>query len=417
MKVLLANKFFFKNGGSEVVMFQERDFLLHNQVEVVDFSMDDVRNLDSPYAPYFVKNQTYADGSKERGGDTLLTAFKLIHSTEAVRKIGALIDRTRPDLVHCHNIYHQLTPSIIGAAKRRGVPVVLTLHDYKVTCPVYLRMRHGEACSECAERGFSRVVVNRCADGSLGKSALLYAEATVQRLLGNYESLDGVIAPSEFMRASVGRRFAAERVSVIYNGVDTQNIRASSLDAGYVLYMGRLSPEKGVQTLLDAHAAIADRVKLMVAGTGPLERELRARYPRAEFVGHLSGTRLEEVVHHASVVVVPSQCYENCPMAVLESMAYGKAVVASDIGGIPELVIPGETGLLFPPGDHVALRHGLMKVMGDPGLRAKLGAGGRKKAEDDFSLERHNGALMRLYRKIVEVNRGQQPGNSCRVAI
>jgi len=403
VKVLLANKFFFRNGGSEVVLFQERDYLRKAQVEVIDFSMDDDRNLASPYAGFFVGNQNYEDHSRAARGSQLRAALKLIHSSEAVRKIGSLIDHTRPDVVHCHNIYHQLTPSIIGAAKRRGVPVILTLHDYKPICPVYLRLRNGEPCSQCLDGGFSKVVFNRCADGSLGKSLVLFAEAVTQRLLGNYESLNAVIAPSEFMRDSVtGRRFPPEKVRVIPNGVDTGGIRPSSEDRNYVFYMGRLSAEKGIETLLAAHAAIADQIKLLVAGTGPLEEELHARYPKAHFLGHLSGPALADAIRNASVVVTPSNCYENCPMSVLEAMAYGKPVVGSRIGGIPELIVDGETGLLFPPGDQDELREHLLSLMENPARRERLGIAGRRRAEERFSLERHNAALMALYRNVIE---------------
>lgn len=403
MKVLLANKFFFRNGGSEAVMFHEREFLLASGVQVVDFSMADPRNLPSLHSDSFVENQSYGNESDRHLGSQMRAALKLIHSSEAVSKIGALIDRTEPDLVHCHNIYHQLTPSIIGAAKRRGVPVVLTLHDSKPVCPTYLRLRNGKPCSDCLERGFSRVLVNRCAEGSFAKSAVLYAEAVIQRLLGSYEKLDAIIAPSEFMRASVStRRFSQQELTVIHNGVDTRMVSPSDEDANYVLFMGRLSSEKGIETLLSAHAGIADRVQLTVAGTGPLAETLPARYPMARFLGHLSGAGLESTIRRASLIVVPSECYENCPMSVLEAMAHGKTAVGSNIGGIPELVAHGETGLLFPPGDHVTLQAQLLQLMGDPKLRKELGIAGRKRVEERFSLERHNAALMRLYLKVIE---------------
>lgn len=403
MKVLLANKFFYRNGGSESVLFQEREYLRNAGVEVIDFSMHDPRNLESPYARFFVDNQSYEGATASRGGGQLRTALKLIHSTEAVDKIGALIDRTQPDLVHCHNVYHQLTPSIIGAAKRRGLPVVLTLHDYKPVCPVYLRLSNGRVCSECLDHGFSRVIVNRCAERSLGKSVLLYAEAMVQRALRNYEQVDAVIAPSRFMRDSVApRRFSIDRVTVIPNGVDVAGIQISDRDDNYVLYMGRLSPEKGIETLLEAHAGIDSRVDLLVAGTGPLEADLRRRYPKARFSGHLSGVDLHNAVRNCSVIVAPSSCYENCPMAVLEAMAFGKPVLGSDIGGIPELIVPGETGFLFPPDDPVTLRSQLLHVMAQPGLRRALGSAGRTRAVEHYSLERHNRALMNLYRSLME---------------
>jgi glycosyltransferase involved in cell wall biosynthesis len=403
VKILLANKFFFRNGGSEAVLFQERDYLRDTGVEVVDFSMQDQRNIDSPFASFFVDNQSYEGSATGRRASQLRAAIKLIHSTEAVDKIGALIDHTRPDLVHCHNVYHQLTPSIIGAAKRRGLPVVLTLHDYKPVCPVYLRLRDGKVCSECIDRGPSRVVVNRCADNSLGKSLLLYAEAVVQRVLRSYEQVDAVIAPSRFMRDSVApRRFRTDRVTVIPNGVDVAHTQVSDRDDNYVLYMGRLSPEKGIETLLEAHAAVAEEVDLLVAGTGPMEAGLRRRYPKARFVGHLSGEALQDAIRGSSVVVAPSSCYENCPMSVLEAMAFGKPVLGSDIGGIPELIVSGETGFLFPPNDPVALRSQLLRMMEQPALRMALGAAGRKRAVEHYSLEQHNRALIKLYGSLME---------------
>lgn len=400
MKVLIANKFFFRNGGSEAVMFQEREFLLANGFDVVDFSMFDERNLPSDQADYFVGKQSYAGGSGKLG--KISAALKLVHSPEAVHNIGRLIDDTRPDIVHCHNIYHQLTPSIIRAAKRRNVPVVLTLHDYKPVCPSYTRLADGKVCSACLDGHFVNVLRHRCADGSLGKSALLFAEAVVQRLLRSYEQVDKFIAPSRFMRDSVtGYRFPAGQVDVIYNGIDCRTVEASGKDDGYALYLGRLSAEKGVETLLAAQAEIADTVPLVIAGTGPLEQDLRSRYPKAHFLGYVSGEALSETIRNAAVIVIPSEWYENCPMSVLEAMAYGKPVIASDIGGIPELVRHGETGLLYPAGDAGTLKSHLLTMMKDPDVRKTYGANARRTAETSFSLDQHNAELLRLYQNVI----------------
>jgi glycosyltransferase involved in cell wall biosynthesis len=416
VKVLLANKFFFRNGGSEAVMFQERDFLLKAGCAVIDFSMQDGRNAPSAYSEYFVANQSYETATG--AGAKARAALKLIHSPEAVRKIGQLIERTEPDLVHCHNIYHQLTPSIIRAAKRRGVPVVLTLHDYKPICPVYTRLRHGRVCSDCIGGRFSNVVKHRCANGSLGKSALLLAEAWMQRLLGSYDEVDRMVAPSHFMRQSVTQhRFPANRVDVIYNGIDCGAMAPTSDDRGYILYLGRLSPEKGIETLLAAHNGIADRVPLMVAGTGPIETALRTRFPRAQYLGHLSGPALDDAIRHAALLAVPSEWYENCPMSILEAMAFGKPVVASDIGGIPELVLHAKTGLLFRPGDTTALKDCLVCLMDDPILRRRYGNAARARAENQFSLEKHNSALLQLYLTVTQGSRVQlKRGASRRLA-
>jgi glycosyltransferase involved in cell wall biosynthesis len=405
MRVLIANKFFYRNGGSEVVMFQERDYLKANGVEVVDFSMEDPRNFESPYSSHFVRHRAYSGN----GGGPIArgkAALELIHSREAVRKMTELIDRERPDIVHCHNIYHQLTPSIIGAAKRKGLPVVLTLHDYKPVCPVYTRLRDGHVCSDCLEGNFFKVITNRCADGSLGRSTLLLLEAVTQKMLGNYEAVDVVLAPSRFMaEAVIGHRFEAHKVRVLPNGVDVESIRAATADHDYLLYMGRITREKGIETLLKAHARMDADIKLLIAGTGPLEKELRTKYPNVKFLGYVAGGELADVVARASAVVVPSEWYENCPMSVLEAMAYGKPVIASEIGGIPELVVNMQTGLLFAPGDASALQTCMEKIMHNRDLRAEFGRAARRRAEEKFSLKTHDEQLMRTYAELTSLHR------------
>ena len=396
MKILIANKFFFRKGGAEVVMFQERSYLQKSGEEVIDFSMQDARNYELAYTSSFVSGKDYDNRKFSQIGQ----ALSLIHSREAVSKIAALIDKTQPDLMHCHNVYHQITPSIISVAKSRNIPVVLTLHDFKPMCPVYVRLRSGRPCSLCLDGDFQRVLTNRCAGGSIRDSALLYAEAVTQRWLGSYEKVDRFLAPSGFMRDAALHRFRSDQVVLLYNGVDTAEVKASRRDEGYVLYLGRLSREKGVETLLRAHEA-AGAWGLVVAGTGPLADGLQMRYPNARFVGQLTGQALKEMIGGASVIVAPSEWYENCPMSVLEAMACGKPIVASQIGGIPELVVDGETGLLFEPGNAVELEQRVTRLMGDAPLRARMGAAGRIRAEQQFSIEKHNANLMDTYRSLV----------------
>ena len=402
MKILQANKFFFANGGSETVMFQERDYLLANGHQVVDFAMQDSRNFASHYANYFVNNRSY---KKNNAGkfSKITDVISFVHSSEAVKNISRLINDTKPDIVHCHNIYHQLTPSIIGAAKKLGVPVVLTLHDYKPVCPIYNRLQQGKPCSKCLDGDFSQVLRNRCADGSLGKSAVLFAEATVQRLMGNYEKVDAYIAPSQFMQQSIAHRVPENRVKQLYNGIDVSAVSASVVDEGYVLYIGRLVPEKGVETLLKAHANSDNKWPLIVAGTGPLLDVLKAQYNHSIFVGHLAGDALKSLIEKAAVVVVPSEWYENCPMSVLEAMAYGKPVVGSRMGGIPELVEDGKTGLLYTAGNVNELTDVLDRLMTSSTLRQQMGAAGRLRVISNFSLDKHNKGLIDIYQFVLGV--------------
>lgn len=382
-----------------MVMFQERDYLLDSGHQVVDFSMQDERNDDSDFTKYFVSQQNYRGTVGKLG--KLKSAFSLVHSSEAVRKISELIEVTQPDLVHCHNIYHQLTPSIIGAAKKLGLPVVLTLHDYKPVCPVYNRLRNNQPCSECLDGDFINVVRHRCAEDSLGKSALLYVEAVVQRQLSNYEQVDAFIAPSRFMQESMVHRVSADHIKLLYNGVNTDKIYGSGTDNGYVLYLGRLVPEKGIETLLKAHASSSAGWRLVVAGTGPLSDDLTSRYKFSEFVGYIAGEALKEMIDRAAVVVVPSEWYENCPMSILEAMAYGKPVVSSRMGGIPELVEHNKTGMLFNAGSVTGLTAALNKLMASPELRKQMGNEARKRAVAEFSLSRHNTELIKIYHSVL----------------
>lgn len=407
MKILLANKFFFHNGGSETVFFQERAFLLEQGHQVVDFSMSDSRNLPSPHADDFVGARTYKGPSTalEKAG----AALSLIHSREAVARIEALIRREGPDLLHCHNIYHQLTPSIMRAAHRAGVPVVLTLHDYKPICPVYTRLESGTPCDRCGTGHFSHLLRHRCAEGSLARSALLYAEAMFHDWRGSYACVDRVIAPSFYLASAVSRwRFAPERVSVLRNGVDPAQFTPGAKPGDYFLFIGRLSPEKGLETLGRAQAGTGLRVR--VAGTGPMEPFLRRAYPGLELLGHRGGAELRELIAGAAAIVVPSEWHENCPMSVIEAMAAGKPVIASRIGGIPELVGHQRTGLLFQAGRDDELRIRMMELRSQPETRMALGWEGRRRVEADLSLQAHNDGLLRIY----EATLGLSPGSMAR---
>ena len=398
LKVLFANKFFFRNGGSEVVMFDEMELMRRRNVGVIEFSMNDDRNIPSRYQSYFVSQKSYRQVSR---ADKIKSAISLVHSREAVAKIGRLIEDERPDILHCHNIYHQLTPSIITAASRAGVSVVLTLHDYKPVCPVYTQLSNGEVCTKCADGRFESLLKQRCADGSLARSALLWAEARYHALAGSYHRVDKFICPSRFMRDAIVRRFGADKVVHIPNGIDASRIEVSRRDEGYVLYLGRLSPEKGVETLLRAHAANDAPWRLMIAGTGPLLADLQRKFPSAEFRGHLAGVQLDAAIRGAALIVVPSEWHENSPVSILEAMAYGKPIVASNIGGIPELVREGKTGLLFDPGNVSQLSNSITMLLGNLALREFFGRNARKIVEVEHSLKAHGSALISLYESLV----------------
>jgi glycosyltransferase involved in cell wall biosynthesis len=195
-------------------------------------------------------------------------------------------------------------------------------------------------------------------------------------------------------------RFPRERVTVLYNGVDTDEFMPRPEEGNdYALFMGRLIPEKGLVTLAEAQRGSGIRV--VAAGTGPLAESLRRDYSGLEFVGHKSGDALRKLVERASFIVVPSILQENCPMVVLEAMAAGKAVIASRNGGIPELVDEGKTGLLFEVGNADELRTKMRILASDAALRAEMGRAARAKVKIDFSINKHNEQLLRIYESVI----------------
>jgi len=395
MKVLMVNKFFHMNGGSERVFFQERDFLKRAGFPVVDFSMQDERNLESPFEEFFISPVNYHSQASLLFKAKQAASF--IRSSEALRLLAELVERERPDIAHLHNIYHQITPSIIPLLKKKNVKVVLTLHDGKLVCPSYLMLSKGRICESCMGRQFYRAMTSGC-QTSISNGILLAVEAYYHKITGSYKGVDAFISPSGFLADFVGRyRIPREKITVLHNGIDTRRYKPSYADEGYALYFGRLSREKGVATLLRAHEIMSKNMPLKVVGMGPMESELRNRYARAELLGYKTGGELIKLIDEASFVIVPSEWYENCSMVVLEAMALGKPVIGSDTGGIPEQIDNGVTGLMFRMGDAHDLAGKMELLWEDKNLRKKMGRSARQKLEYEYSLEEHCARLMKLY--------------------
>ncbi|MFH1932099.1 MAG: glycosyltransferase family 4 protein [Pseudomonadota bacterium] len=399
LKVIKCNKFFFLNGGSERVFFQERKFLLNQGVDVVDFSMADPRNFPSHYSPFFISNIDYQGSvsifSKIKQG------AKFVHSKEAVKKIERIVREERPDIAHLHNIYHHLTPSIIPVLKKHGVKIVLTLHDGKLICPSYLMLRRGEICTACEGRYFWKPVTKKC-QGSLIRELLLMFEAYWHKWKGNYRLVDLYIAPSRFIAELISRRIPEEKIRVFHNGVDTDGINQSIQDEGYGLYFGRISKEKGIETLLKAHKSFSDNMVLKIVGTGPMEDALRKGYPDVEFLGYKKGEDLNEIIRKSAFVVVPSECYENCSMVVLEAMSMGKPIIGSRIGGIPEQIEDGRTGFLFEMGNVGELAEKMKILTQNKKMRVEYGKAARKKVESEYSLASHCKGLLGIYDELLQ---------------
>jgi glycosyltransferase involved in cell wall biosynthesis len=405
LTVLAVNKYYYLKGGAERYFFELGRMLTARGHEVVPFSMLDEENEPSQYAEFFVSPSAF--DKRGRLWEKIGAAARVVFSVEARRRIAALAERVRPDVAHLHNIAHQLSPSILYGLKDCGVPVVQTLHDYKLICPNYQMFVGGAVCERCRGGRYYRAVLHRCLQGSLARSLNVCVEAYLHAALGTYRRLvDLFVAPSRSLR---------ERM--IAHGVDQSRIvhvpHAISLDGyepdydlgGYAAYIGRLAVGKGAETVLAA-AARARGVAFKIAGTGPLAEALRARaahmgLDNVEFLGYVTGEELRSTYLGALCVIVPSECYENSPLTVFESFAYGKPVVGASIGGIPELVIDGETGLLFEPGDGAGLAERVSRLAHDRRCAGRLGREARAKLERDHSPELHCDRILEIYERVM----------------
>ncbi|MFZ3408759.1 glycosyltransferase family 4 protein [Vibrio chagasii] len=399
MKVLVVNKFFFLKGGAETVFFQEREMLMDRGFSVIDFSMAHNDNLVSDYSASFVDNVDYHVNATLLSA--LKTAMRFVHNAEACERLSELITTEQPDIVHFHNIYHQLTPSIIKVAKQAGCKTVLTAHDTKIACPSYTMYRDGHTCEACLQGSVFNALRYRCQQGSWFKSGLLVVEALYQSLAQNYQSLDVIVSPSQFLANIIRRKLPNNRIEVIVNGIDENVEQQDVADHRYFLYLGRLSQEKGVATMVAAYELSNQSIPLKIAGTGPLADSLSGKQSKVEWLGFKTGPDLHLLIKQASAVIVPSECYENCSMSVLEAMSYGKPIIGANIGGIPEQVRDGKEGRLFEAGN----AHDLANVMDEFAIRPELtkyyGEQARQRLESRYSLRAHHQQLVDLYQNLL----------------
>lgn len=411
LKILIANKYFYLKGGAETVFFQERNFLKRQGHKVIDFSMLHPNNEPSIYSDFFAPYVDYHDPIRDnyyyKFLKTLNISANFIHNRKALSRLSALINKEKPQIAHLHNIYHQITPSIIDLFKKSSIKVILTLHDYKMICPIYTLCNQYGICEKCAGKNFYNVIRYRCQEGSFAKSLLLAIEAYWHKWMGSYEKVDLFIAPSQFMAELCGNyRLDKKKIKVVFNGTVAKNCQNENKDGNYSIYFGRVSSEKGIRTLLKAQMKSSkDALPLKVVGDGPLLDDLKKEFPFIDFVGYKKGTELQELVGNASFVVVPSEWYENCSMSILEAMACGKPVVGARVGGIKEQIDDRKTGLLFTMGDEKDLSEKLILLSQNINLRMILGKNARHKSDNEYSLTRHNEKLMGIYHSLIESGR------------
>lgn len=407
MKVLLVNKYHYVRGGSETYYFGLAELLRKAGCEVIFFAMQDDRNIPCEQSEYFVSNVEFNGGLTVR--QKIKAALRMVYSFEAKKKISALIEQEKPDIIHINLFHRVLTASIVDAAKKFQIPVVFTMHDLNCVCPNHTMLDHGSICEACLHGKYLHCVKRVCFKDSRAKCLMAALESAFNKYSGLYHKIDCFITPSEYYRKKLLESgMTKSKVITMRNFLQTGDFFASEKGhLGYYLYFGRLSEEKGILTLLKAIEKVPG-VQLEIAGTGPQEQALKTYVEeknlqnRVCFRGFLSGNDLTQTIQGAKCVVLPSQWYENGPYAIMEAMAAGKPVIVSDLGGLPEIVTDHETGYVFKAFDDESLAERIGKLERlDPCSYRNMSRAAMEQAEIQFSSDRYLEQLLGIYREFI----------------
>lgn len=403
-RVLQVDKFLRPYGGAAMYMLDLSEQLRRRGHQVEFFSVRHPDNVESSLSDLFPPDTSY-DPPPPGVGGKIGAAARTVWSRAAAKAMAEALDRFQPDLVHLHNIYHQLSPSILRPIRRRRIPMVMTLHDFKLICPSYRMLDRGSPCEACLDGHFRHAVTRRCKSGSLGQSAVLALETSVHRRLGAYADIDVLICPSEFLLGKlVEAGFDRHRLRHVPNFTGVGPASGSVPRGDHVLSVGRLAVEKGIDTLIEACGQDPPR-RLRIVGDGP-EREAlvelasRVAPETTEFVGQLDRAGVLDELDRARVVAFPARGYENLPVAILEAMARGAPVIVTDIGGSPELVDGVRSGLCVPPEDPRAIRQAIDRF-DDADLALALGSAGQEKIATTYALDAHLEQVEGLYRQLL----------------
>ena len=400
--LLSVNNYFYRRGGAEAVFLSQNEMLVKLGWKVVPFAMQHEKNGTSEYSGSFVRKIEFGDSYSLL--QKIKMASKIIYSQEAKENMEKLIQKTSPSIAHLHNIYHHISPSILSSLKDHGVPVVMTLHDLKVACPAYKMLTHDGVCERCKGGRVLPLIQHRCIKGSLALSALIALESTVHKVMKLYDKADKFIVPSQFYLEKLVE-WGWDRSKFVYipNCIEVDRFKADPKPGIPFVFFGRLSEEKGVMTLLKA-AKLAS-VVVEIVGEGELSEQAKSYAQEhdinVKFHGFQSGEDLYAVIRRARAVVLPSEWYENAPISILEAYALGTPVIGADIGGIPEMIREGETGVLFPSGNSEALAQTLVSFQSMPDEKLyTMGESARAWVELSFSTSSYQKSLLSLYQTL-----------------
>ncbi|MBN1458240.1 MAG: glycosyltransferase family 4 protein [Armatimonadetes bacterium] len=425
MRLILVNYRYFVSGGPERYMFAVSEMLERAGHEVVPFSVAYSRNRETPWSEYFVKpiagddevyfrDHSWSPRSLGRG---LQRAF---YAPDVSRSVSRLVTAARPDVALVQHYLRKLSPSVLVGLKRAGVPIVVRLSDFGMVCPGGLLLREKQICRRCVTNGMLSSVRYRCVQGSLGVSAVACASLLFAKWRKYFDLVDYFVTPSTVLREQmIEGGYDGARIVVLPTFVEMDYSGESGVRDRRIVYVGRLSPEKGIEVLLDAYECLQGReglgdVELLIAGEGEAgyTAQLVSRgqqiSSRVRFLGMLNAEAVRQLLSGALLSVVPSLWYENTPNAVLESLAAGTPVVASDLGSMGEMLRGGDAGFLFRPGDPNDLANHLEFALLRPDVLVRMGRAARMLAESRYSPDLHISGLLNVLERAMGRAAGAQ---------
>jgi glycosyltransferase involved in cell wall biosynthesis len=395
LRILLINNYGYVRGGSDRY-FLDLSALLERNGHQLSYmvSTSDKNLIDSNYAVlgFSVESPSIAD----------IPSF--FYSRQAAAQLRRLIERERPDVAHLHIYYGQLTAAILPVLKEYGIPVVQTLHEYKLLCPVATMTRQGRECNACAGGDYWHAAWHRCNRGSLARSLVTAMEAYASDMLGARTDIDHFIAVSDFVRNKmIEHGIPQNKITTVHNFVRDEVFADNSNEGRYFLYFGRIEKIKGLETLLRAMTALPD-VDLYVAGTGDAQQEMeqiaiQMGLANVHFLGFKTGQALRDLIAGAIAVVAPSEWNETFGLVLVESFAQCRPVIASRMGGMTEVVSDGDDGLLFEGGNVRELADAMAWMSSHRQRAVEMGKAGQAKVLRIFSEEKHYQDVMQVYRE------------------
>lgn len=414
MKIALVNYRYFISGGPERYYFNIKEILEREGHEVIPFSIKGSKNFPTEYEKYFlesVDDEEYFAKTKKTIGTVLKSFSRMFYSTEAKRKFKQLLEDTRPDVVYIMQYHNKISPSIIYAARELGIPVVHRISDFQYMCPnaLFYNERTG-VCEDCLKGKRLSCVKNKCVLNSTVYSAIKAAAKGLHDMMGVTKKIDAFVVPSSFTLGKLNEYgIPSEKLHHIPTFFNSKGELPQPQYEPYFLYVGRIERQKGLQTLVDAFAGTDYKLKIIgFSNDGyvdELKRSLEGKKHNIEFLGRKTFEEIVPYLNTCLCTVVPSEWYDNFPNAILESFAYSKAVIATDFGSLPELVVNDKTGLTFRYGDVNDLRRCVEYMSAHTDEARRMGKAAFDVLRQKYSPQVHYQALMKVLEPLAAVKR------------